>query len=156
MWVRHVSCLPHTESDFHRVNMSLDEGGDNILPHALLPKDAPKSAKFSSQISLFLVKGKDAERSQFDFQISNYICKAGIWCRYVRIISLANRAYLLMGFPYVCLFHTSSCPSHSDILRIKTTFTDWRGLRELSKTNSSATISYNPFLKDIKLNLKRF
>lgn len=33
---------------------------------------------------------------------------------------------------------------------------DWRGLRELFKTSSSATISYNSLLEDIKLNLKRF
>lgn len=119
-------------------------------------KKSPKSAKFWSQIPLFLVKGKEAERSQFDFQISNYICKAGTWCVYVGIISLANWAYLLTGSPYICLFHTSSCLSHSDILKIRTTFMDWKGLRELFKTSSSTTISYNSLLEDIKLNLKRF
>lgn len=39
-------------------------------------KTQVKSATFWSQISLFLVKGKETERSRFDFQISNYICKA--------------------------------------------------------------------------------
>lgn len=107
------------------------------------------------------MKGKEAERSQFDFQICSYICKAGTWCLYVGIVSLVNRTDLLMGSPDACLSYSFLPVSLQQSQRKDYVY----GLEGSSRVTQDqfqcCHFIQPPLLEDIainrnKLNLKRF